>query len=135
MESADCTASDGDEGERKNRPGKDRSAAVGKARQGRHVQRGTQRNDSEREQRNGSELHKCAQIITRCEQQPYRQSGCGKTVNNDENCECRSSQRENRSPRWLLRNPLSTENRGDDEHKSKERAFENFAGANASQIN
>ena len=54
VKSADGSAGNSDERERKNVSREHRAGAVDKARERRHVQRGTQDDDSQRQQRDGS---------------------------------------------------------------------------------
>ena len=64
MESADRTTGNGDKREGKNGSGKHRPAAVGKACQGRHVQRRAERYDTDCQQRNRAKFPEGAQVVT-----------------------------------------------------------------------
>ncbi len=134
MKSADRAAGDGDKGEGKDGSGKHGPAAVGKARQGRHVQGRAERDDADCQQRDCAEFYERAQVVAGREQQPHGQRRCGESVDDDENRQRGSGQREDCRPGRRLGNPPSPEDGGEHEHKSEDGSFENFSGADAAQI-
>ena len=98
MKSADGAAGYGNKREGKNLAGEHRPGAVGKARQRRHVQGRTKSHDAKSQQRNGAEFHERAQVVAWREQQPHGQRRCGESIEDDENRQRGSGQREDSGP-------------------------------------
>src|SRR5205807_4753935 len=84
MEAAYRAAGNGDESKRKQASGKDRAGAVNKAGDCRHLQGGTDCDDSDDQNGDGAQLHKGAQVIARRQQQPDGYGRSGKAIGDDE---------------------------------------------------
>ena len=83
MKSGNRAAGDGDEAERKNLAGEDRTGAVDEAREGGQLQLGTHEQDADRQHHHHAQLHERAQVIARRQQQPHRQRAGEESVDDD----------------------------------------------------
>jgi hypothetical protein len=92
MPSGNSAAGDGDEQEREQAAGPNRSAAVDEFGHGRHLQIGTNDDDADGEQRDGANLEESRQVIARGQKQPDRQHGRDEAVSDDNQRECLASQ-------------------------------------------
>ncbi len=133
MKSADSSTRDGDEREGKEAAGKYRPGTVDKARQRRHLQMWMNDDNPDSENRNGSQLHKCAEIVARRQQQPHRQCRRSKRVQNNKDSQ-RGRAKRKYSCRRRLRNPLSAEDAGHHQQKTERRRFHHFARTQVPQI-
>src|SRR5205823_7635862 len=95
VEGADCATGHGNEGEWEDASGKYRSAAVNEAGERRHLQCRTNQNNSQDQDRDGPQLHKGAEIVTRGQQQPYRQRRGGESISNNQQGQGWGTEREN----------------------------------------
>src|SRR5690348_288833 len=118
MKSADGPARDGDKREGKKISGKDGPAAIDKAREGGHLQRGPHQKNSYSKDRDGAKFYKRAEIVARRQQQPYRERGGGKAINNDHDRQRGAGKRERTGMRGL-RNPLSAEDGRNHQQKAE----------------
>ena len=134
MKAADRAAGDGDEREGKNISGEHRAGAVDEAGQRRHVQHGPQRDDSQCQQSNGSQLHERAQVVAGRQQQPDRQRRRCESVDDDQDRQCGTGEREPLRHRRSLRNPLPAPDCQHHQNEAEGRSFQHFAGPQSSQI-
>lgn len=102
VETGDSTAGDGDEDVRQNRTGDDRAAARDELGHSRHLDHRTDDDDTEGQGADGTDFHVRREVVTRCQEQPYRKGSCDETVNDEgdgnalgvngeERCQCRRS--------------------------------------------
>ena len=83
MESADRAARDGDERERKQLAGKDRSRSVDESRDCRHPERRQHQEYPQRKQENGADFHEGGEVVARAEEHPYRENAGDETIRDD----------------------------------------------------
>ena len=83
MEARDSTAGDGDEDVRQDRTGDDRAAAGAELGDSRHLDHRSDDDDADSEGADSTDLHVRREVVTRCQEQPYRQ-GCGDEAVDDE---------------------------------------------------
>src|SRR5208283_4671373 len=102
MKAADRSAGDRDESKGKYFPRKNRAAAIDESGESRHVQCGVKGHDTQAEKGDRSQLHEGAEIIARGQQQPYRQSRGGKTIDDDKNRQGGRTERKHRSEHGVL---------------------------------
>src|SRR5579864_3509723 len=111
MKTANRSTGDRNESEWKDLAGKNRTRAIHKSGECRHVQGWMESDDTDGQQRDGPQLDERAQIVAWCEEQPNRQSRCRKSVDDDEDCQGWRGQSKNARHFRILRRPLSAPNR------------------------
>ena len=134
MEAADGTASNRNESEGKNLPGKNGASAVYEAGERRHVQGGMQGHNANSEKRNRAELHEGAEVVAGGQQKPHRHGRSRKSVDDDENRERGRAQSKDAGHGRILRSPLPTPNREQHKHEANGGDFQHFAGTNPAEV-
>ena len=134
MKSADGATGDGDKAKRKNLAGKHGAGAVDEVRERRHEDLWANQKDARGERKNGAGLDERAEVIARCKQQPDRQSGSGKAVNDDGESERDAAQCKYVGPGRRIRHPLPRDDGEKNERDAHDRSFEDAAGADETKI-
>src|SRR5579872_1344759 len=99
MKARDGATSDRDKAEREDLAREDWPGSVNESGQRRKLQRRMDRDHTQAEQHNNTELHKSREIITRSEQHPDRQRTRQESITDHHDGERRGRKREDRSQR------------------------------------
>ncbi len=135
METRDCTAGDGNKQEREQVTTPDRACTVNKLGQRRHGQCRAHDQDPYRQTNNGANFQEGRKVITRCQQQPYRQHGSDKTVAHQHPCQLYAGKVKIRSPGRTFRHPAAGNNGEYQEDQTDDRHFTNATWAQITQVN
>ncbi len=134
VKTGDGAAGDGDEAEREDLAREDGAGPVDEARQTGQLQLRMNQDHAEAEQQHHAELYKCAEVVARSEQHPYRQRAHQKAVEDDGETEGHAGKGENRRERRRLRDGLAAEDRQDHQPEADERRFQHFSGPPVAEV-
>ena len=134
VEAGHRTAGDGDEQEREQVAGPDRTTAIGKTRQRRHLQWRRNDQDTDRQRQDGAYLQEGRQIVARRQQQPHRQHGGDEAVADQDPGQRGAAEGEQRRPGRALVHRLAAQDGQHQQHKADHRNLGNAAGADEAQV-
>src|SRR5579862_6152519 len=90
--------------------------------------------DANCEQSDGAKFYKSAEVVAGSQQNPYRNGGRGKGIDDDQDRQTLSAESEYMSYGGILRRPLAPPDREQNQDESRERRLQNFSGPDSPKI-
>ena len=118
MEARHRPTGDGDKQEREQVAGPDRAGAVNKFGQRRHGQGRAHNQNADRQPDDGADFQEGREVVTRSQQQPYRQHRRHETVAHQHPGQLHAGKVEERRPGRAFRHPTAGDNRKHQEHQA-----------------
>src|SRR6185437_16505107 len=134
VEAGHRAAGDGYEDEREYLAAEDRPMAVDERGQCRHPDLRVQHHDGDRKERHGAQLEKRGEVVTRREEQPYRQDGRDPTVADHEARKRQARPVEQAPQQRLAVDPPAAQHREQHEGDADQRGLENPSRPQAPQV-